>query len=108
MRNIASGYGAQLGGAQGDSTVNGQTQSEIQSGMSDVEREIETATDRLSSLHIALGAVMTPGVPTDSGDRLKSVNDGPHTPLGQALEVHTTRLRQVNASLLDILNRIQL
>ncbi len=81
--------------------------SEIQSAMADVLGQIEVAWDRLSDLHIALGSVMTPACPKEDSP-LKAINSGPSTQMGQALEDHANRLRQMNISLADILNRVQL
>lgn len=82
--------------------------SEIQSGMNDIEGQISLALDRLSALHTALGTVMTPAVPQDCKVGISAVQSVPSTPLGQALDEHNARLRSINNSLLDLLNRIQL
>lgn len=79
--------------------------SEIDQCMSDIDGQIELATDRLSALQIALGSVLTPASPSDVG---KSDEKSPSTPLGQSLAAQKYRLYRINEGLLDLLERIAL
>lgn len=75
--------------------------------MNNVSGQINLLVDRLSSLHVALGSVMTPAGPEEDSS-LKSIHSGPSTPLGHELENHNDRLRAANNSVQDILDRIKL